>query len=358
MRNDLEFIGEIGVNHNGDISLAKDLLSAISESGARTAKLQLFRPEALVTRQTRLANYQIQNGVSSSTQSEMLEALTLKPVEVLELNDFSQKLGLELLVTPFDIQSMEFVVEELGHKRIKFSSGDLTFHRLIFESAKKGVHLLISTGMSTMDEIQESLEIARAGFDVYSGKLPADYVPYRTSNREGGTDVDSLPITLLHCTSTYPAPVSELNVTAINAMSKFGLGLGYSDHSLTSTGAILALAYGARIFEKHVTLSKALPGPDHAASLTPVEFKEYVSDLSDAFLALGSGIKVPQESELDVKAVARRGLYATRTIRAGEVISGEMVSALRPESIVNADKEFDLIGTTSKVDLNAGDPFE
>jgi len=359
---EIEFIGEIGVNHNGDLKLARELVHAIADSGASTVKLQLFRPEALVTKETRLAAYQIKNGVNSVSQSEMLAALTLKPTEVLELDRLAGDLGVELLVTPFDLQSMLFVVEEMGHTRVKFSSGDLTFHRLIFETAKKGVHLILSTGMSTMAEVEGALQVARAGIAVHKGIVATDFLP-STQNLThnnlalSSLELSELPITLLHCTSTYPAPISELNISALEPLSRFGLGVGYSDHSSGSMGAILALAFGAKVFEKHVTISKDLSGPDHAASLTPDEFRVYIQEITQAKLALGSGEKTPQVSEMDVKEVARRGLYSTRTLRRGDKITSEMIAALRPESSILADREFDLVGQVLNQDLEAGDGF-
>jgi N-acetylneuraminate synthase len=361
--NELEFIGEIGVNHNGDISIAKELINVIHESGAQVAKLQLFRPEALVKASSRLANYQIENGVTASSQSEMLESLLLSPDDVLELDSFSKKLGIELLVTPFDTESMRFLIKELKHSRIKFSSGDLTFHKLIFETAREGVELLVSTGMSTLKEIESALVVARAGFLVNNGNLPKNFIPsienLETYNTQiSATAFSQLPVSLLHCTSTYPAPLNQLNISALKAMSDFGVKLGYSDHSLSDVGATLALAYGARIFEKHVTLSKKMLGPDHLASLEPEEFARYVRDLESAKLALGTGEKAPQDSELDVKDVARRGLYAARPIPAGEIIGYDSLIALRPESKIGADQEFEVMGRKSNKNYEIGDSFE
>ena len=362
MPSKIEFIGEIGVNHNGDLGLARELVYAIAESGASTVKLQLFRPEALVTKKTRLAAYQVKNGVNAVSQAEMLEALILKPTDVLELNRLAVDVGVDLLVTPFDFQSMLFVVEQMGHTRVKFSSGDLTFQRLIFETAKKGVHLILSTGMSTIREVEAALEIARAGFAVNKSILEADFLPssenlIQKSHVLSALTFSELPITLLHCTSTYPAPISELNISALESLTRFGLPVGYSDHSSGTTGAILALAFGAKVFEKHVTISKDLDGPDHAASLTPVEFQTYIREITQAKIALGSGEKIPQVSEMDVKEVARRGLYSTQALKRGDKITSEMIVALRPESAILADREFDLVGQVLSEDLEAGDGF-
>jgi sialic acid synthase SpsE len=363
MTKNLEFIGEIGVNHNGDVALAKDLICAIFESGAQVAKLQLFRPEALVINNSRLAKYQIQNGVTSSSQSEMLESLLIRPDDVLELDRFARDVGVELLVTPFDIQSMRFLVNDLNHTRVKFSSGDLTFHRMIFETAREGAQLLLSTGMSTLRETEKALEVARTGYLVAQGVLPENFTPTVENLRKYIDAIESrpfssFPISLMHCTSTYPAPTDQLNISALRSMSTLGVTLGYSDHSLTDTGATLALAFGARIFEKHVTLSKYMAGPDHAASLEPEEFTSYISNLLQADRAIGTGVKRPQESELDVKEVARRGLYAAERIIAGERISARQIIALRPESGLSADQEFEVVGTIAKKTIEAGDIIE
>lgn len=359
---EIEFIGEIGVNHNGDVSLAKELLYEIANSGGDTAKLQLFKSEFLVSPNTRLAKYQMKNGVSAGDQASMLDALALTEEEVFELNELAVQLGINLLITPFDLYSLKFILEDLEHKRVKFSSGDLTYHRLIFEAARQGASLIISTGMSSHDEVEFSVKVARAGFAVHANRLAADFIPTRRALADSfeiinETKASDLPITLLHCTSTYPAPIDDLNVAALTSLKSHNIPVGYSDHSEGSIGAILALALGARTFEKHVTLSKFSNGPDHAASSTPEEFRNYINILTEANKALGDGVKRHQESEIDVKLIARRGVYASTDIRKGEQLGPENVIALRPVSQVGADLEFELYGRRASIKYKKGEPI-
>lgn len=358
-----DLIGEIGVNHNGDISMAKELISFLAEAGANFAKLQVFDPTMLVSKSAGLARYQLRSGTSARSQFEMLNSLAISQDVILELDDYASKVGVKLLGTPFDTASLNFLEKELRHACVKISSGDLTFTRLIWEASKSSMHMFISTGMSTMQEIELAIMVSRFGRAQRYGKIPRELVP-STSNLEAfkneiaGLSGGELGVTLLHCTSSYPAPLADLNISALREMDKFGTPLGYSDHSLGELGAVLAFASGARVFEKHVTISRKLPGPDHRASLEPKQFLKYKKALMDAEIAFGNGSKVPQPSESELRKLARRGLYASRDIRVGEVLTGVNTLELRPEKGLKASNYFDLLGRELGQNLDRGDAIE
>lgn len=363
LHHDLEVIGEIGVNHNGDVVSALKLLDAIRDAGAQTAKIQLFKPERIASSKAVLAAYQKKNGVVAKSQFEMLEALTLSEKNVIRINSHAADLGLNLLVTPFDLTSLRFIRESLGHDRVKIGSGDLTFHALIFEASRAFKDVVISTGMANMEEIGVASAVASAGFGVRDGSLASDFTPHiqnlkAIQDQGSEASLGELGLTLMHCTSTYPAPTDELNISAFGELALLNTFLGYSDHSANSLGAVMSLPYGVRMFEKHVTLDKNQSGPDHAASLDPKGFGDYVRDLKESMRALGSGVKAAQPSEINVKRVARRSLFAAASISQGEAFTANNLIALRPEGSVSANKYYEILGKHAPRDFEQGDPIE
>jgi len=359
MNSPLSIIAEIGVNHNGDLHVAKELLLAASEAGATHVKIQMFDPKLLVSGDAPLADYQVENGIVARSQMEMLESLTLNREAVFEIDRMSQKLGIPLIATPFDLQSLSFITSELQHQTVKIGSGDLTFHQLIFETTKSGAGVIISTGMSYLDEVMRAVHIARAGREIHLGNLPADFAPTLANLKNLAPDSSgdtSDWLTLLHCTSTYPAPIDQLNISAIQELRPFGARLGYSDHSQSSYGAIMAVAAGATVFEKHLTLSRTGVGPDHSASLEPNEFKSYVSDIHSARMALGDGVKRPQLSEQNVRSVARRSIFVAQDIEVGDVYSDSNLVALRPGDGISTENYYELLGTAATKRSSVGNP--
>lgn len=358
-----DLIGEIGVNHNGDVSLAKELVSFLADAGVGFAKIQVFDPQLLVTSMARLANYQSQNGVSTDNQFEMLSALSLTRDEVFELDEYATANGIALLATPFDTSSLRFLLEDIGHQWIKISSGDITFVRLLWEAARSSAQLLVSTGMSTLDEVEEAAKVIRFGRAQRRGVIPNDLIPTAVNLQRYRDQIVSLTredvqLTLFHCTSSYPAPAEELNISALKELERFDALLGYSDHSLTEVGAVMAYGFGARVFEKHVTLDKELPGPDHNASLEPEEFLHYKRALEEAESVFGDGKKAPQASELDVREVARRGIYAAEEIHVGAVLTSQNTVELRPATSLSSSQYFNLLGRTVNQELQPGDEIE
>jgi len=359
----IEVIAEIGVNHNGDVSLAKDLIEASKSAGADTVKFQMFEPSKLTSTSAKLAAYQVRNGIQAENQSDMLELLRLSRDNYLELKELSDGLGLKFLVTPFDLDSLDFLVTEMAIERVKISSGDLTNPLLLFEASRRGTVLLVSTGMADLPEISRAVSVIRAGYAVYHGDLEESFFPSGPNLRFAGETLmalggERLPLTLMHCVSSYPAPSSDLNISSLSELKRFGTQVGYSDHAESGIGAVMSLALGATVFEKHITMSKDMKGPDHAASLIPTEFLDYVLSLREASVALGDGRKRAMPSELDARAVARRGIFASNSIKAGELYSQTNIELLRPEGKVSSQDFYDLMNSIATKNYSKGDSIE
>lgn len=295
-------IAEAGVNHNGDLAMAHELVSAAARAGADAVKFQTFSPAKLVSRTAEATPYQKGHG-SQSDQWSLLEALTLPRHAWSDLQAHAHEEGLEFLSTPFDLESAEMLVD-LGVPALKVPSGELTNLPLIRALARFKRTLLISTGMGTDPEVAAAVE---------------------ASSRAPG-------LALFHCVTAYPAPLAECNLRAIPAMMEtFGVPVGWSDHTLGSVSALGAVALGASLLEKHFTLDRTLPGPDHAASLEPGELAEYVRDTKALARALGDGVKVRQPSEVDNAPLVRRSWHAAVDLVPGSQLASHMVVLLRPE---------------------------
>lgn len=359
----IEVIAEIGVNHNGDVSIAKNLIEASRSAGADTVKFQMFDASKLTSSTAKLAAYQVKNGVQAKSQADMLEVLTLSRDNFFDLKDFAENLGLNFLVTPFDRDALDFLVTEMGSERVKISSGDLTNPPLLFQASSRGVALLVSTGMAELPEITKAVSFVRAGYAVHQGILNESFSP-TSKNLQLASETlmtiegDLLPLTLMHCVSSYPAPTIDLNISSITALRELGARVGYSDHAESQIGAVMSLALGATVFEKHITLNKQMTGPDHAASLTPGEFKDYVSSLREASVALGDGRKRAMPSELDARTVARRGVFASKAITAGEAFSANNLELLRPQGSISSQDFFDLINSVALRNYSKGESIE
>jgi N-acetylneuraminate synthase/N,N'-diacetyllegionaminate synthase len=295
-------IAEIGVNHNGDPALAARLVDAALGAGADAVKLQAFDATSLATAGAERAAYQ--RAAGSSSQLEMLRSLELPREAWRELENRVTAAGAIFLATPFDAPSVALLME-IGVPAFKIGSGDLTNALLLREVGRHGLPVILSTGMGTMDEVDAAVgELRRSGAG---------------------------PVALLHCASVYPAPIEEVNLRAIDALrERFGEPIGFSDHTVGSVAAVAAVARGASIVEKHLTLDRTLPGPDHAASMEPEDFGRLVADIGSAWSGLGDGRKVPRDAERDVMRAARRSLVAARRLEAGQMISLQDLSAKRP----------------------------
>lgn len=325
-------IAEAGVNHNGDLELAKRLVDVAVAAGANAVKFQTFIPEDVASKNAGLAPYQKANMCDSNiSQFEMIRRLALSFDEFRELKIYCDRAGIIFLSTPFDYGSVDFLYS-LGVPLFKVPSGELTNHRFLRYVAAKGRPLIISTGMATLGEIEDAIEIVK----------------------ETGTK----DITLLHCTSAYPAPYEEINLRAIITLKQaFGFPVGYSDHTLGIEVAVAAVALGAGIIEKHFTLSRDMEGPDHRASLEPDELVALVRAIRNVEKALGDGKKHPTPTEKEVMKVARRSLVAAQFIAAGEVITEEKLAIKRPGTGISPQMWSVVVGRRARVDIPADTPI-
>lgn len=323
-------IAEAGVNHNGSVELAERLVDAAAAAKADAVKFQTFRAESLAGASAELAPYQAAAGVREG-QRAMLEKLELDEAAHRRLVERARKAGLEFLSTPFDEASAD-LLERLGVPRFKVPSGELTNKRLIEHVARKNRPLIVSTGMSDLEEVGRAVGWIRA--------------------------VTKAPLTLLHCVTEYPAPESEVNLRAMDALREaFGVPVGYSDHTKGLAVAVAAVARGAALIEKHLTLDKTLPGPDHAASLEPAEFAELVRQIRLVESALGDGVKRAAPCERKNIPAARRSLVAARDLPAGRVLEEGDIAAKRPGAGISPAEIDRLLGRRLKSALRRDEPF-
>ena len=304
-------IAEAGVNHNGDLQLAHQLIDVAAAAGADRVKFQTFSADRLVTNCAAKAPYQVRATGDHESQHTMLRRLELSRDMHVELIEHCKARGIEFFSTGFDAASVDVLVE-LGATSFKVPSGEITNLPYLRHVGRHGKPVILSTGMSTLGEIEAALTVLE----------------------QSGTRRDQ--ITVLHCTTEYPTPMGEVNLRAMLAIREaFGVAVGYSDHTPGIEVAIAAVALGAAVIEKHFTLDRALPGPDHKASLEPAELSAMVKAIRNIELALGDGIKRPTESEAKNKPIARKSLVATQAIRAGEVFSEANLTVKRPGSGVS-----------------------
>lgn len=325
-------VAEAGVNHNGDLALARQLVDVAAEAGADAVKFQTFRSEALVSRNAPKAAYQREAGGAGGDQLEMLARLELTLDQHAELREHCTTRGILFFSTPFDEASAD-ALEALGVPLFKLPSGEIINHPFLRHVATKGKPIILSTGMSTLAEVAAAVSAIRAAGDP--------------------------PLALLHCLSAYPAPAAEMNLRAIDTLrGRFGCPVGLSDHTLGLEVAVAAVARGATIVEKHFTLDKGLPGPDHRASLDPGELQALVSAIRTVEAALGDGEKRPMPSELDTRRVARKSLVAVRPIRAGEQLTADLVAIKRPGTGIPPGDLPRVLGRTVRRDLAADEVID
>ena len=328
-------IAEVGVNHNGDLNNARELISAAANCGADIVKFQTFKTQELVTSSARKTNYQIQNtGKESSNQKDMLIDLELKYEDHINLIEECNKNNIEFLSTAFDIESLKMLIN-LGIKRVKIPSGEITNLPYLREISQVNLPIILSTGMADLNEINQALKIL---------------------SRQSS---DKSNITVLHCTSEYPAPIKNVNLRAMNTIKKrLKVNVGYSDHTLGIEVALAAVSLGAEIVEKHITLDKKQNGPDHKASLEPKEFSKMVQGIRIIEEALGSNIKKPSKIEFENSLLVRKSIVASKKIKKGEIFSENNLSCKRPfngKSPMNWDE---LIGNVSYRDFEKDEPIK
>ena len=328
-------IAEAGVNHNGSADLALDLVDAAAKAGADAVKFQTFKPERLVARGTPTAAYQASN-CGASDQYEMLRALELPASAYPKLVERCAARGIEFMSTPFDPESARMLADS-GMKRIKVGSGDLTSLAFLESLAALHLPLILSTGMATLAEAKAAIETVRAAWGDHAISRAAD------------------ALTLLHCTSNYPAQAADVNLSAMTTMAReLRVPVGYSDHTEGIAIAIAAASLGAAVLEKHLTLDRGLPGPDHRASLEPGEFAAMVAGIRSVEAALGNGIKAPTESELPVRDLVRRSVALAKPVGKGEALTREHLTLLRPGTGIPPRELARAIGRRAVRDLEAG----
>ena len=327
-------IAEAGVNHNGDLDMAKKLVVAAASAGADIVKFQTFSAERLVTQAAQKAEYQKQTTGSHESQFEMLQRLELTKNMHEELIAECQKQNIQFLSTAFDTQSVDMLTA-LGSELFKIPSGEITNLPYLHHIGNLRKSVILSSGMATLSEILDAL----------------------VALESAGTPRNS--ITVLHCTTEYPAPMKDVNLRAmLTIRDRLGVRVGYSDHTLGIEVSIAAVAMGATIIEKHLTLDRQLPGPDHRASLEPGEFEEMVASIRNIEQALGDGIKSPSSSELKNLPIARKSLVSQSQIRAGELFSEKNLTTKRPGFGISPMRWNEVIGKVARRDFDADELIE
>ena len=317
-------IAEAGVNHNGDIEIAKQLIDAASEAGADAVKFQTFQADSLVCRTAKKAEYQLETTDRTETQYDMLKKLELTPQMHRELIEHCLKRNIMFLSTPFDLESIK-LLSELGMQIYKIPSGEITNLPYLREIAKQQKKIILSTGMSSMDEVKAAVNVLK----------------------NNGTE----ELTLLHCNTQYPTPISDVNLLAMVKMrEETGLPVGYSDHTQGIEVPIAAAALGAEVIEKHFTLDRKMEGPDHKASLEPQELMQMVVGIRKIETALGSKIKQVSESEMPNVAIVRKSIVAAANIKRGEKYTEKNLTTKRPATGISPMLWDEVIGKTADRD--------
>jgi len=318
-------IAEAGVNHNGDMELAKKLVDAAVEAGVDVVKFQTFRSEDLVSSSASMAEYQEKNIGEKESQLEMLKKLELNYDSFKELKEYCDQKGIIFMSTPHTEDAVDFL--EPLVPAFKVGSGDINNLPVLRKMASKGKPIILSTGMSSLEDVKEAVKIIE--------------------------EAGNLQIILLHCTTNYPCPFDEVNLRAMNTLqAEFpDLPCGYSDHTLGISVPIMAVALGALVIEKHFTLDKDMEGPDHKASLDPKELKQMTQEIRNVEVALGDGIKKPNPSEIKIAEVAKKSVIANRDIKQGEVIKTEDLIIKRPGTGIEPKHFDDVVGRTTKQDI-------
>lgn len=327
-------IAEAGVNHNGDIDMALRLVEAAHAAGADLVKFQTFKTDAVVTANAKKADYQARNVEGSDSQVDMLRGLELSYADHDRIIAHCEAVGIGFFSTAFDPDSLDYIAG-LGLEQFKIPSGEITNLPYLRKIAGYGRDVILSTGMATLGDIEAAIEAIEAA------GLPRSR------------------ITVLHCTTEYPAPMEEVNLRAMNAIGEaFDVAVGYSDHTQGIEIALAAVARGASVIEKHFTLDNSLPGPDHKASLEPHELKAMVDGIRNIEIALGSSVKRPTASERANRPIARRSVVAARSVAAGEIFTADMLRVKRPGTGLSPMLWDSIVGSAARRDFAADEEIE
>ena len=347
MRGQIYIIAEAGVNHNGSVDLAKGLILAAAEAGADAVKFQTFRANRIASVAAQKAAYQKETTGNGGTQLSMLRALELPEEAYPELLSCCRENRIDFLSTPFDADSLQFLIHQCHVRIVKVPSGEATNDPFLLEVARTHLPVILSTGMCTLGEVERALSVLAYGY-TGEGDPPCCSALDRAyaAAQEDGTLARR--VSLLHCTSEYPAPWESIRLKAMDTLgSAFGLPVGYSDHSEGIEVSLAAAARGAAIIEKHFTLDRSLPGPDHRASLEPEELARLVSGIRHIELALGNGVKAPTARECDTRTAVRKSIVAACSIRKGEPFTKENLTFKRPGTGKSPAEYWSLLGTAA-----------
>ena len=332
MPKDILIIAEAGVNHNGSIILAKELIAKAKYAGADIIKFQTFISENVVSKYAPKAEYQNNNTKTDESQLEMVKKLELSFDDFTELHNYCKEIGIEFLSTAFDFESIDFL-NQLGMQVWKIPSGEITNLPYLIKIAKLNKKVILSTGMSTMREIEDAVNILK--------------------------DHGASELIILHCTTEYPTPYEDVNLNAMLAIKeRFGYEVGYSDHTMGIEVPIAAVALGAKVIEKHFTLDRTMDGPDHKASLEPSELKTMVDAIRNIESSMGTGIKEPADSEKKNIAIARKSIVANQSIIKGDILTETNLTVKRPGEGISPMKWFEIIGTKAIRDFEEDELIE
>lgn len=350
-------IAEAGVNHDGSLQRALELVDAAAAAGADVVKFQTFQADKLVTAAAQKAAYQAANTGEGGAQLDMLRRLELSADDHHAIVRRCRERGIRFLSTAFDATSLEFLAT-LGMPAVKIPSGDITHAPMLLQAARLGPPLIVSTGMCTLSDIEAALGVI--AFALTRDGLPRNggETELARTSAEGQNALKER-VTLLHCVTQYPAPPESVNLHAMQTMARaFGLPVGYSDHTAGIEVALAAVALGACVIEKHLTLDRRLPGPDHAASLEPDELAQLVRSVRNIERALGSPIKAVAPTERDNRSIARRSIVAARRVAKDEVLTMDMLDFKRPGDGASPVRCWDLIGTQARRDYAKDEAFD
>lgn len=351
-------IAEAGVNHNGSPEIARLLVDAAVEAGADAIKFQTFKAERLVSASASKADYQKQTTDAAESQIDMIRKLEMGEQMHREIIGYCRERGIQFLSTPFDEESVDLLATNFDLPVLKIPSGEITNPLLLLKVARTGKPAILSTGMSTLAEVEEALAVLAFGYG------PPDREASRAAFREAyfsraGQEALRRNVVLLHCTTEYPAPFAEVNLRAMDTLAAaFGLPVGYSDHTEGIVIPVAAAARGAVIIEKHFTLDRTLPGPDHKASLEPGELKQMVTSIRQIEDALGSPLKFPSPSEAKNMSVARKSIVAARDVRENEPFTRTNLTVKRPGNGISPMHYWDLLGRRAGRDFSADEAIE
>ena len=348
-------IAEAGVNHNGDRSRALALVDAAADSGADAVKFQTFNADALAVADAPKAAYQNKTTDAAESQLEMLRTLELPHDLHHVLIERCAERGIAFLSTPFDIGSLRFLAEDLKLQMLKIPSGEITNGPLLFDAGRSGCNLILSTGMSTIDDVREALGVLAFAMTDPGAKPSRDRFKAAFESEPGRAALAG-KVTVLHCTTEYPAPFDEVNLNAMKTLREaFGLDVGLSDHTPGIAIPIAGAAMGATVVEKHFTIDRTLPGPDHQASVEPRELKAMVEGIRAVEQAMGDGVKQPQASEEKNMAIARKSLVALGPVKKGEPFTEATLGVKRPGTGISPMEFWERLEQAADRDLDEGD---